>query len=429
MFKLLAKIAVVTTLIISSVLSLDSMAIEVSGLYQVTVPVNDQTPKTRWGAFLTGFKEVLIRKSGSGRVLTTDEVRQAYRKVTAYVQRFQYASNEDKDAESPFLLQLDFEPRLIDELIQEAGMPIWGSNRPVTILWLAAEKDFQRNIVKQEELRESLSHMIMENAQRRGIPVILPLMDLEDELSVSISDVWGRFNSSIVDASKRYAADSIVTGRISQIGEFWQAKLSYINQDVERQMEFEAESEEALMATLSDQIAENLCQKYCVVQEVVSRMIRMQISGVGNFANFKKVEKYLSDLSSIRKVEVDRIAATNVRFNVALLGDLQSVKDGVALGKYLIEESAPQIDPFDRHKQAVQGDIMHKDILLQSPVVDDVLSEEKLATQEIENTEGSLQGPDSNLGSLVDPNKQAANQDLNLPLTPQDVILYYRWVE
>ena len=418
MFKLLVKIAFVSTLAISLMASQQSVAIEVTGLYQVSVEVKDQTPSTRWKGMLTGFKEILIRKSGSGRVLSTSEVKQAYRKVSAYVQRFQYAANEAEDAQQPFLLHLDFEPRLIDELIQEAGMPIWGSNRPVTLLWLAMEKDFQRNIVKEEESQDSISQMIKANALRRGIPVILPLMDLEDELSVSISDVWGRFNSPIVEASRRYAADSIVSGRINKIGEFWQAKLSYISQDSEKPMEFEAESEEALMAMLSNQIAENLCEKYCVVQEVVSRMITMQISGVGNFANFKKVEQYLADLSSIRKVEVDRIAATHVRFKVALLGDLQSVKDGVALGKYLVEENAPEFDPF-----AVEL-IENTETFLSDAEVD--ITSVELADNQVSGQESVTENTDVvNAGNNLSENLGNSLQGEAL----EEVTLYYRWVE
>lgn len=418
MFKLLVKIAFVSTLAISLMASQQSVAIEVTGLYQVTVEVKDQTPSTRWKGMLTGFKEILIRKSGSGRVLSTSEVKQAYRKVSAYVQRFQYAANEAEDAQQPFLLHLDFEPRLIDELIQEAGMPIWGSNRPVTLLWLAMEKDFQRNIVKEEESQDSISQMIKANALRRGIPVILPLMDLEDELSVSISDVWGRFNSPIVEASRRYAADSIVSGRINKIGEFWQAKLSYISQDSEKPMEFEAESEEALMAMLSNQIAENLCEKYCVVQEVVSRMITMQISGVGNFANFKKVEQYLADLSSIRKVEVDRIAATHVRFKVALLGDLQSVKDGVALGKYLVEETAPEFDPF-----AVEL-VENTETLLSDAEVD--ITSVELSDNQVSGQELATENTDLvNAGNNLSENLVNSLQGEAL----EEVTLYYRWVE
>ena len=101
-------------------------AVEVEGLYQIELPVSDQSSKQRWIAALEGFKEILVRKSGSRQVLSAYEVKQAFRKVTAYVQRYEYSNNDSADAKQPYTLLLDYAPRLIDELIQESGMPIWG---------------------------------------------------------------------------------------------------------------------------------------------------------------------------------------------------------------------------------------------------------------------------------------------------------------
>ena len=414
MDKWLAKLALIILIIIGLGYLPFSDAVEVEGLYQVKIPVADQTPKTRWGAVLDGFKEILVRKSGSRQALSTSEVRQAYRKVTAYLQRFQYSTNNLPDNEHPYILQLDFEPRLIDELIQGAGMPIWGSNRPVTILWLATEQNFRREVIKEDLQPDSFSSLIMENAKRRGIPVILPLMDLEDELNVTISDIWGRFNSSVVTASERYAADSVVTGRISQLGENWQAKLSYINQGSEQLLDFSQATPELLMEALTDQLAELLCQKYCVVETVTSHQIRIQVSGVGNFANFKGVQQHLENLSSIRKVEVDKISATNVRFNIALLGDLQSVKDGIALANKLAVEEAPIVDPF-------------KTVLADQPEVIDQ-QQTPMPLETMSSTEGEA------VTNLLadDQSQQTDSQQIDLQpdvVAQEEVILYYRWLE
>jgi len=396
-------------------------AVEVTGLYQIDIAVADQTAKTRWGAVLEGFKEVLVRKSGSRQVLSTDEVREAYRKVTAYIQRFEYASNTDPEAEKPFILHLEFAPRLVDELIQASGMPIWGSNRPVTILWLANEVNFQREIVRDDPSEGALSELIMKNAQRRGIPVILPLMDLEDELNVTLSDIWGRFTGTIVTASERYAADSVVTGRIQQVGESWQAKLSYINQGDEQFMAFSEPTPELLMATMSDRIAEFLCQKYCVVETDTSHQVKLQVSSVGNFASFKGVQNYLQSLSSIRKVEVDKISATTVRFNVALLGDLQSVKDGIELGNKLIEESAPALDPFVRTISEPNDSLLNENLTPSSLIT----SDEPLPGQQA--GQSSDQQSDQDL-IMVDP-QQLFNEKGESPIAEPVVTLFYRWVE
>ncbi|WP_185964310.1 DUF2066 domain-containing protein [Aliikangiella marina] len=412
----MARIFLIGLLFVATSIS-SVIAVEVEGLYQVEVPVADQSNKNQWGAMLEGFKVVLIRKSGSRQILTTEESRQAYRKVKAYVQRFQYLPNPEPETEFPYVLKLDFEPRLVEELIQEAGMPIWGSNRPVTIMWLAAEENFNRQILK-DDAENPISGLLKVDAKRRGIPIIFPLMDLEDELNVTISDVWGRFNNTVVNASSRYGADSVVAGRLAKIGEVWQAKLSYINQGEEQFLEFDVESPELLTETLTDRVAELLCQRYCVVEALASRQIAIQVSGVNNFASFKSVQDYLQGLSSIRKIEVNKISANIIRFSATLLGDVQSVKDGIKLGRKMIVEVAPEIDPFAKPINppvATDGDQM-----IEGSSGFDIPVSELTSPNLAQTGEGEVVAPVSQ-----NENTEALTEMEGI----QDVVLYYRWTE
>ena len=419
MEKPLARLFIVCSIIVVGLTTFTAKGVEVEGLYQVQVPVSDQSNKNQWGAMLKGFQEVLVRKSGSRQVLVAEESRQAFRKVKAYVQRFQYLPNPNQDAAEPFVIKLDFEPRLVDELIQEAGMPIWGSDRPITILWLAAEENFDRKVLKDDALNP-LTELLKTDAVRRGIPIIFPLMDLEDELNVTISDIWGRFNNSIVNASGRYGADSVVTGRLAKVGEIWQAKLSYINQGDEQFLEFNVESPELLTETLTDRVAELLCQKYCVIEALTSHKISLQVSGINNFASFKKVQDYLQGLSSIRKIEVDKISATTIRFSAALLGDLQSVKDGIELGRKLILETEPNIDPFAKPlTQNGDENLDQDDNELPSNVAVTDIGQLPVNVDTPANNEEQL-AADNLTGGLVGNLDSASNEQ---------VILYYRWVE
>ncbi|MET1253657.1 DUF2066 domain-containing protein [Aliikangiella maris] len=418
----LNKISTTWLLLSFGLFSFYIQAVEVEGLYQVEIAVTDQSNKVRWEAALNGLKEVLVRKSGSQQILSVYETQQAYRKVTSYLQRFEYIQNTEQKtrAEYPFYLSLHFEPRLVDELIQEAGMPIWGSNRPISILWLAKEENFQREIIKDDPAEDSLAQLVAKNAKRRGIPVILPIMDLEDQLNVNISDIWGRFNTPVVAASERYLADAVVAGRVSRFGEQWQIKLSYINQSNEQTIEFTEQSMEELAGTLVNRLAELLCEKYCVVEAAESHKIVMQISNVRNFSQYKSVQRYLESLSSIRKVEVDKLRADVVRFSLSLLGDVQSVKDGITLGNKLVEESPASIDLFVNEKspelkpENPLSSTIHSEVTLEnSENHKEVLSEQNVTSNQ---TEIALQ-------------TEVSKQSETLLSEKQDVVLYYRWIE
>ncbi len=399
-------------------------AVEVRDLYLVKLPVAQQGRTVLWNASLKGFKEVLVRKSGSSEILSSPEVQRAYRKVTSYLQRFEYASQED-NSEFPYEIALYFEPRLIDNLIQEAKMPLWGSNRPLTIIWLAVEENFERKIVLESEEEQSLYPILKENAVRRGLPIIMPLMDLEDELAVSISDIWGRFPSTIKQASLRYPSDVVMYGRINQVGETWQGKFGYINQDQEVAFDALGESQQEVIANMMDTLADRLCDKYCVVQEIGQKNeLLINVTDISNFKQFKAAENYLADLSSVNKVEVIKVTKYDVLFKLTLLGQINSTVEGIALSQKMIA-----VEPPEETQQEPSN-----------PNEDGLLEQQSQAVSDEFNTNSDSQTLDniqSDLdveGELGEESEGETNQltteeieNLKQP-RPNIKTLYYRWI-
>ncbi len=393
-------------------------AIEVDGLYHVDIAVEDQSRENRQKMTLEAFKEVLIRKSGSANILSSYEVIRSLTKVDGYLQRFEYSRNQDFNAQyvnndlltfdanqsKAYILKLDFDPRLVDELIQISGMPIWGNNRPLTIIWLALEDSMQRRIIKDETENNLYPNIIRANAVRRGIPIMLPLMDLDDQQNVKISDVWGRFNSEIIPASQRYAADSVVFGRVEQIAENWLAKLSFYSAGNEVSFEINEQTKELLFSSMTNRIADLLCEKYCVVEAAERHQILMQISNVRNFKQFTKVKNYLSNLSAIRNVEINKIAGDKLRLKLGMLGDVNSLKKALSLNSQLTLDEKPLTDAFklviEDKPISPNNELVDSGIKLEQPIIEE---------------SGLIDVPGLNISDN---------------LVKQEIpILYYRWIE
>ena len=412
-------------------------AVEVTDLYLVKWPVTAQSKAARWKASLAGFKEVLIRKSGSQAILQSYEVQQAYSKVTSYLHSFEYSRIEDPSDEFPYLISLYFEPRLIDNIIRDSKMPLWGSNRPVTILWIAVEEDFKRRILKDQidaessqisdEINEpnekqSLTLSIKENATRRGLPVISPLMDLEDELVVSISDIWGRFPSTVLQASQRYSADSVILGRIRKNGEQWRGEFTYINQPVQSSFEVSAEQPQQVIGQMVDKLAELLCNKYCVVEEVGQKNeVLMNVSGINNFKTFKAAEDYLNQLSANKRTDVVKIEQHNVTFKLTLLGQIESLIEGIRLSQQMqVDESSEALAIKNTDKNINSHDPQNDNTALQNDNIgnnsNDSLSPEQTGTT-------------SQTGTT-----EPQSQDIGMPNSLDNIQLkklqnlYYRWL-
>ncbi|MDH5630292.1 MAG: DUF2066 domain-containing protein [Gammaproteobacteria bacterium] len=344
MIKMYKKFTLAILLLLSGLFT--AHAVEVDNLYQVKYLVSDQSQTTRWNMAVQGLKEVLVRKTGGEAILAVEGTENAISKVTTYLQKYQYKQepmSPDSNRKALFL-QLDFEPRLIDDLIKSSGIPIWGNNRPVTIMWLAIEEDFKRSIVS--DSHKDISQLMSFNATRRGIPVVLPLMDIEDSSAVTVTDVWGKFDQVMIDGSKRYAADAVVTGRLFKQYASWHAQLSYINGDVKVTFDLEAEYIDDLIIQLIDQLTGFLCDKYCVAEIGETNKVIFQLTDVNNFKEMVSVKSYLSKLTSVRQVEIKKISGINLMVEVTLLGDIESVKTGIRFDERMVELDSLPADPF-----------------------------------------------------------------------------------
>jgi len=395
-------------LIVLLMVASTAKALEISNIYQVVIPVKEQSDSARWKASLEGLKLVLVRRSGSRKILSSKETSNAYKKVTSYLQKFEYSRLTEITDGYKYTISLYFEPRLVDDLIKQANQPLWDNNRPVSILWLAHEEIDQnsslfRRIVTENENENIINDLITKNSDRRGVPVILPLMDLEDSLLVSQSDVWGRFPEAIVEASNRYSIDSIIIGKIYQRNELWFGQFTYFNQTKNISFDFQSDSVEVIYQRMFDDLAEILCEQYCVTQTVsAGHELFLEIENVTNFETFQKIKTYLYDLSAVRKVSVVNIHQDKILFRLSLLSHKNAVIESLRLNR--------RLKFIDKQKEEQTGSVITQDHTL--PVRGESIDE----TEKRQNSvfqESKIK-------------KIESSKDLNTVLNVKTI--YYRWV-
>ncbi len=137
-------------------------------------------------------------------------------------------------------LIVSFDGRAMTALLRAQRIPVWGGDRPETLVWLAIEDfDGTRRLLDALEppepaaafppedpalaepvrvgpRRAEFGPALADAAQRFGIPVRLPSYDEADLSAVNVSDIWGGFSNVIVEASARYGVDSVLIGRASE---------------------------------------------------------------------------------------------------------------------------------------------------------------------------------------------------------------------
>ncbi|QJR79380.1 DUF2066 domain-containing protein [Alteromonas pelagimontana] len=173
------------------------------------VKVENQSQATQNKAVKSALGAVFVKTSGSNEVLNNSAVKSALRSATQYLRSYRFEDNG-----SSLIYIAEFDRQAVVSLLREQQLPVWGNRRPDTIFWLAIEDEHGNRQIIDEANSNGVRRAVQDTAKRRGIPLNFPLMDLDDNNAISIYDIWGRFASTLTQASKRYGVDYVIGARV-----------------------------------------------------------------------------------------------------------------------------------------------------------------------------------------------------------------------
>src|SRR5690606_37086418 len=122
-------------------LSLSAQAVMVSELYDMQVPVADQSAASRDPAIQEALMLVLAKVGGEQGAAQHELLQQQLSNPEVFVKSFRYVRDE---ADASLQLKVSFAPNLIDDVLRQAQLPVWGKSRPLVLLWQAVEDNRQR---------------------------------------------------------------------------------------------------------------------------------------------------------------------------------------------------------------------------------------------------------------------------------------------
>ncbi len=221
-------------------------------LYSAEVPVADTSPETRKASVKEAFEKVLVKASGHRNLHGRSGIKGLLQHAEDYVQQFRYRS-EPADVEGEAerrWMWVAFEKSAVQNALRDLGLSSWDKGRPEVLLWLAQDVGGQRRLLDQER-DKALVQVLKSTAQQRGLSLLLPIMDLEDQSALRVSDVWTVDEENIAKASSRYGEQLILAGRLRQSGAQWKAKWTLFIGD--RQKTFSSVGSDA-SATISSGI-------------------------------------------------------------------------------------------------------------------------------------------------------------------------------
>lgn len=303
-------------------------------LFESEVVVQSQAPAERSAAMKSALEEVLVRVAGQDSVLTTGPAMALLQKPARLVQQYRYFTVPD--SEPPILkLWVRFDGDAIRQSLQQQGLAYWGAERPDTLLWLAVEDRGKRYVVSADD-NSDVHEQIVQVAKQRGVPILFPLMDLEDQSQARFSDIWGGFFEHVLNASARYNPQAVLIGRLNRsTSGGWSARW-YM--DVAGRTASWSDSRQQLAALLQqgmDDTADQLASRFAVANQGGDNVVRISVDGVRTLAAYARINEYLNSLTSVVDVQVEQLTGSQVQYSLQLNGGLQGLTRTVSIGTVL----------------------------------------------------------------------------------------------
>ncbi len=325
-------------------------AVEVQGLYEAEVPVSGQQPTERERALRTALLQVLVKVSGGRAVTQNPGVTKALKTPSQYVQQYRYRIVQRDTATSSAqergssVLWAQFDREAVNRLLQRHGLPIWGKARPAILIWLAVERDGRRVLVGSDD-PSTIPSVLEGRAAARGLPLVIPLLDLQDQAGLRVSDVWGEFTDSIVSTSARYQSDVILVARAYELlPGLWEARWRLMLGPRALRWSTQSDVLDIALDEGLDRAADILAEEFArTAQEAGTGALDLVVTEINSLRDYARALRYLGALDMVESVQTTRVQPGQARFRLKSSAGKQAVGEAIALGRTLsLVDTLPQ---------------------------------------------------------------------------------------
>lgn len=316
-------------------------ALTVNNLNRALVPVADHSNAQLQRATRAGFSQVLVKMSGSHDVLRNPTVDAALGQAQRYMQRYQYIREPDDSLR----LQVHFDTQLVSELLRSAQAPLWTANRPPLLIWLVVEDANGRHTATRES-NPLLIDALTADLERRGVPAVFPLYDLQDTVAVSVHDLWRQDALTVSRASQRYGTANVLMGRMTELAQDrWMGDWVYLYDSTSTATSFYGQEPSSFSLEAVDFVADRMAARYAVAAgDDMGSQILIRVDDLADYSDYRAVLTYFEQIELVDAAWPAYLEGESVVFRLRAQADAEQLHRIVALNRRLERQLEP--DPL-----------------------------------------------------------------------------------
>ncbi|MFC4314874.1 DUF2066 domain-containing protein [Steroidobacter flavus] len=277
-------------------------AVTIGNLYETDQPVLNNA---REAAFVEALKTVVVRVSGQrdapaklGSVLNDPR---------KYVQRFGFTENN--------VLQVGFDSVSVDKMLQDAGLPIWGRERPAILVLLNVIDPSGYSYWISGDQPNTQKDLLEKVARDRGLPLKWPAVAPQ-----------GIDEANALQEAERYGANAALLGRSQGGGVRWTVVSSEGSSQASGGMD-----EGVHLA------ADTFARVFAASGSSLGNVV-VEVSGIGDLDAYASTLNYLEGMTLVRAVALEQVAGDTMRFKLAVRGDAATLRRAIALDSRLVSQ-------------------------------------------------------------------------------------------
>ncbi|WP_025754887.1 MULTISPECIES: DUF2066 domain-containing protein [unclassified Pseudomonas] len=265
-----------------ALISVAAQAENVSGLYQVREPMAGQGAEARTAATAKALDTLVLRLTGDPKAVQSPALAELRKDPQ------QIINQVGSEAGPPESVVVEFDPGSTERALRKAGLALWGSNRPSILGWWLNDSAEGSSLVGDGQ---ASAQPLRRAAQHRGLPLRLPLADLQEQLVANAKQVEATDPAPLREAAERYGADALLAVHAQEADGKWQGKWQLWLGDQREQGTAEGGDPAALADAVMLAVSSRLAPRY-VTRPGASSQMQVQVQGV-NLQRYAELARVL----------------------------------------------------------------------------------------------------------------------------------------